>query len=183
MNLQFTNQAFRALARYIGVFSEAENKKRDGEMEKIAMTAPVVMSESEKVAMTAPVVMSENSENSAMTTPVPIGEGGHPRDCIMKFLLPSKYKTIEDAPVPTNPAVKLEMVVEGRCDAVLTYAGAVRFSTAREKATELLKMLERDGIEPKGSYTVHGYNPPFTLPMFKRTEIHIPVDAASYEQM
>lgn len=167
---EFTNQAFRILAKYIGVFTKPENVKSEGEAgERISMTAPVVMGEGEKIAMTAPVVMGESKESATVT------------DQSMTFLLPSKYKTVEDAPLPINPAVKLEMAPEGRCEAVLQYAGGVRFQMARTKAEELRKLLERDGIVATGPYTVQGYNPPMTLPMFKRTEIHIPVDAAKID--
>merc|ERR1719469_840805 len=50
---------FMRLARYIGVFGNAENKAQAG----VAMTTPVV---TENIAMTTPVV----TENIAMTTPV-----------------------------------------------------------------------------------------------------------------
>ena len=63
---RFTNEAFRALAQYIGVYGQPANRKR----ESVAMTAPVQTgsSEREKVAMTAPVITT--NEKVAMTAPV-----------------------------------------------------------------------------------------------------------------
>merc|ERR1712157_583634 len=53
-----TGKPFRALAKYIGVFGEAENEGS----EAMAMTAPVAMErKGTSMAMTAPVAM-ENSD-------------------------------------------------------------------------------------------------------------------------
>ncbi len=168
------NQSFRTLARYIGVFSDGENQSRrnTSQPEKIAMTAPVVMTAaatgggrtSEKIAMTAPVVMSAASPE----------ESGHGKK--MAFLLPKKFATIEDAPEPTNPAVKLELVPE-RYEAVMGFSGFFPYETAArdEKAGQLREAMAKEGIEPTGTYSMCGYNPPFTLPFCRRNEVHYPV--------
>lgn len=210
---EFQNAAFRMLARYIGVFGDAANKKADNaekiamtapvvmtpdESEKIAMTAPVVMTpnESEKIAMTAPVVMTpKDSENIAMTAPVVmtpaegekvamtapvVTEGVADGDKrAMTFLLPSKYNSVESAPVPTNPAVKLSMIPAGKTVAVTKFAGNVNMQVGVQKAKELMALLEADGIKVTGDWTLCGYNPPFTLPWLKTNEIHVPVSVHS----
>lgn len=130
--------------------------------ESIAMTAPVVMTSPEKIAMTAPVVMEDDEGET------------------MAFLLPSKYKTVEDAPAPKNNAIKLTMMPAGRCEAVIRYSGNARMPVAKTKAEELYKMLDRDGVKATGHYTLQAYNPPFTIPFLKRTEVHIPVDSEPY---
>lgn len=131
------------------------------------MTAPVVLSppKPEGIAMTAPVVLGGDAEEESMT-----------------FLLPSKYKTVEEAPVPENPAVKLSMAPAGRCDAVFRYSGNLNMQDAPEKAKGLIEALEKDAVKIVGHWTVHGYNPPFTLPWCKRNEIHIPIDPDSIQQ-
>lgn len=176
---KFTNAAFWALANYIGVLSTPQNTK-SAEPEKIAMTAPVVMSapQPEKIAMTAPVVMSApESEKIAMTAPVVMSPPANDRT--MAFLLPSKYKTVGDAPVPTNPAVSIELMPV-RYEAVLAFSGNVpsdQPDIADEKAQTLRDAMAKDGIEPSGEYTLCGYNAPFTLPWLKRNEIHYPVES------
>lgn len=175
----------------------------DNNQEPIAMTAPVVMTDadsttSEKVAMTAPVVMTDSTEDKAgatepiaMTAPVVMSseedkdkDGDHQEgmDCgsTMKFLLPAKYKTVADAPTPTNEAVKLEMVADGRCDAVMSYSGDMAMTLARKKAAQLTELLNKDNIAVVGQWTFQGYNPPFTLPWLRRNEIHVPVDPQPY---
>lgn len=198
----FSKTAFPTLARYIGVFGKPQNVKRGGgagegqDGESVSMTAPVVMSgDSEQVSMTAPVVMSGESEKVSMTAPVVMSGEGEKVDMTapvvmsekrkgmsMMFLLPAKYQRVEDAPVPTDPAVTLEMVPGGRCEAVLQFSGNIAMGATSDRAKELFAMLERDGIRPTtGEYTYQGYNPPFTLPWCKRNEIHVEVDPSSFE--
>lgn len=192
---EFTNQGFRVLASYIGVIGEAKNVKRNAEAaesENIAMTAPVVMTpaaESEKVAMTAPVVMTPapESEKVAMTAPVAMTPARAEESNAsvatapqsMSFWLPSKYTTVESAPVPTNPAVKIELVPE-RYEAVLSYSGNLQSNSEypRQRADELLSKMKKDGLAPNAPFTMCGYNPPLTLPWMKRNEIHYGVDAS-----
>lgn len=162
----FTRDAFRTLARYIGVFGTPQNKTRTTDeqaTEQVAMTAPVVMRPSEQVAMTAPVVMSpENAQT-------------------MKFILPSKYTTIESAPEPTDSAVHLQLLPQ-RYEAVVQFNGNLNVTRATPIAQDLIKRLNEDGIDIIDQWTFQGYNPPFTLPMLKRNEIHIQVDGAKFEQ-
>lgn len=174
----FRNAAFGTLARYIGVFSTPQNEisitpsgsaassTSDASSkipEKIAMTAPVLMTAPQNIAMTAPVLMQNAQVRESM-----------------RFLLPAKYQRVEDAPVPTNPNVKLEMAPAGRVEAVLTFSGDLDMKVAAERAHELQEMLKSDGLTPTGHWTACGYNPPFTLSMLKRNEIHFPLDPAGF---
>jgi hypothetical protein len=101
-------EAFGRLARYIGVFSDAQN--RPGE--KIAMTAPVLMGpqiggggggESE------PQGGSEGTVDGA-TSPLLAGSLLADGRGKMAFLLPGMYQSVEAAPTPTNPAVLLRQL-------------------------------------------------------------------------
>lgn len=207
---QFTNQAFRALARYIGVFNKPENVANSQDPEKLAMTAPVLTTpaaseaESAKIAMTAPVLMTPatsgpDGEKIAMTAPVVMTPAGGTSDSeniamtgpvllgdageSMAFLLPSKYATVEQAPKPTNSAVTIQMM-PARYEAVLQFSGNFPSSdrAKREaKVNELLALMHNAGIQATGQYTFAGYNPPMTLPWLKRNEVHIPVDGSKYE--
>lgn len=212
---EFSNQAFRMLARYIGVFNEPENTaaayaapdaSTAGKVamtgptpspEKVAMTGPVVMSTpaSEPVAMTAPVVMSmptPAAEPIAMTAPVVMAAGiagsapvsvPAPSLETMAFLLPSKFTSVEQAPVPTNPTVKLELMPE-RFEAVYGFTGYFPqddSKAAQQRGDDLLALMKVEGIEPTGRFFLAGYNPPFTIPWLKRNEVHIPVDGSQFQ--
>jgi len=152
------DKSFVRLAKYIGVFSTPENSKQDG----VAMTTPVV---TETIAMTTPVV----TESIAMTTPVVTG------GCLMRFVLPSKYKTIEDAPVPTDPKVRLVAVPE-KDMAVLRFRGKVTGNAEAEaKYHELVRLAAEKGLSPDGKWELHRFNPPYTLPFLRTNEVLFPV--------
>lgn len=153
-----TNRGFRILADYIF----GNNTKQTG----IAMTAPVTEAKSERMAMTAPVVEKE-SEVLIMTAPVV--ETGDTTKRIISFVMPFEY-TLETLPKPNNPEVKI-VPQEARKVAVLRFSWLRGARRVAEKKQELLKLLARDGVSPKGSVEYAGYNAPFTAPWLNRNEV------------
>ena len=134
---------FRRLAGYIF----GDNRPRA----KIAMTAPVAQ-EKETIAMTAPVVQS----------------GGGAGPWTIRFFMPAKY-TMATLPEPTNPAVRL-VEVPGETVAVLRYAGSTAPETVAAKQDELMQALRTGAWQPVGAPVTWFYDPPWTLPPFRRTE-------------
>merc|ERR1712032_329057 len=153
--------AFKRLARYIGVFSDPENAQRDG----VAMTTPVV---SKPIAMTTPVT----SQPGAMGTSVV--SSGSEKFATMRFVLPSKYKRVEDAPSPTNPKVRL-VVVPAVEVAAMTFSGNVDHEDAKEKFEELLGLVKGSGYSVSGPWELHRHNPPYTIPALRTNEVVVPV--------
>eukprot|EP01083_Nonionella_stella_P094809 266101_1 len=130
----------------------------------MAMTAPVVMEkEPEKIAMTAPVMMEND------------GEGGMKK---MMFMLPAEYDDMAKIPKPTNPAVHIEEI-PSEVGAVHRYNGRFTDELNREKAKELGDQLMQDGVAGiteeyvDEHFQFWGYNPPFTLPYFRRNEVWV----------
>jgi len=158
-----TSSPFRSLARYIGVFGTPENEGK----ESIAMTAPVVMQkesggEPEAIAMTAPVVMKNSGEGDGMKK--------------MMFMLPEEYNEISKIPKPTNSNIHIEQI-PSEVGVVHRYNGNYNEEINHEKAKELCAQLIVDGVEGITEefvlehYAFWGYNPPFTIPYFKRNEV------------
>ena len=155
-----TGTPFRALARYIGVFGTAENEGG----EAMAMTAPVAMEQRKgtPMAMTAPVAMEGTTEGA-----------GRKR---MKFFLPEEYDALEKIPKPTNPDVKITELPP-QVGVVHRYSGSLTEKLHDDKARALSAQLREDGIDRMTEdyvlqhYQFWGYNPPFTLPMFRRNEV------------
>jgi hypothetical protein len=143
------NDGFRILAGYI--FGDNKSKS------KIAMTAPVEQSKSEKIAMTAPVEQTKSATGWTMT-----------------FMMPSKYK-IDDLPVPNDPRVKFEEI-QAKMVAVIRYSGSRSEKSNALKSEELLQWLKT-----KADYVVDGpvrsagYDPPWTLPPFRRNEMMVDI--------
>ncbi|MFC1534615.1 heme-binding protein [Thermodesulfobacteriota bacterium] len=144
--------AFRILAGYI--FGDNEKKQ------EIAMTAPVVqkpIAEGEKIPMTAPVIQSPSEEGWVMT-----------------FMMPSAYK-MEDLPIPKDKRISFA-TVPAKYNAALRYTWFGRKSRNDRKAKELQEWLT--GIkeyEPMSSSVYAGYDPPWTLPFFRRNEMMIEI--------
>ena len=140
---------FRTLAGYIF----GGNSTRD----KVAMTAPVVMDaapvSAQKIAMTAPVVMTKGT---------------------MRFVMPSKFKTLADLPVPNDPRVRL-IEVPARTVAVAAFSWWATDGRVAAKTAELMAALTRDNAEPLGPPALASYNPPFTPPFMQRHEIMVEV--------
>lgn len=157
------NQGFRILADYIF----GNNTKQIG----IAMTAPVTEAESEKMAMTAPVVEKE-SEVLFMTAPVV--ETGDNKKRIISFVMPFEY-TLEALPKPNNPEVKI-VPQKARKVAVLRFSWFRNAPRVAGKKQELVKLLERDSVKPKGLPEYAGYNAPFTAPWLYRNEVMIEIE-------
>lgn len=123
---------------------------------------------SEKVAMTAPVLMNkQGGEKIAMTAPVFMDQGQ------MSFVLPSKY-TFEMAPKPTSNVVTLKQMDIGTV-AAITFKGTLD-DDGDAMTQKLVQWIEKSDYAIAGKPMRAGYNPPWTLPAFRRNEILIPVE-------
>eukprot|EP00475_Leptophrys_vorax_P018328 TRINITY_DN2500_c0_g1_i1.p1 TRINITY_DN2500_c0_g1~~TRINITY_DN2500_c0_g1_i1.p1 ORF type:complete len:227 (-),score=41.99 TRINITY_DN2500_c0_g1_i1:100-735(-) len=162
---------FWALAGYIGAVSTPENSGRQG----IAMTAPVV-TKGEAIAMTAPVLTSK-PEPIAMTAPVVQEEskGDTGKDETMAFILPSKYQSVEDCPVPTNQNVVLKEIPE-RYSAVHRFYGYADMKSCQTQVTLLEEALGRDGVKIAGNWQLARFNGPFTIYPLRTNEVSFPVE-------
>jgi len=143
------SEGFKVLAGYI--FGGNKSKA------KIAMTAPVEQVKSEKIAMTAPVEQMKSEAGWTMT-----------------FMMPSKYK-IDDLPTPNDPRIKFEEI-PAKSVAVIRFSGSRSEKANADKAAELLQWIAAKGeYEVDGSMRSAGYDPPWTLPPFRRNEMLVDV--------
>jgi effector-binding domain-containing protein len=143
------NEGFRRLFAYIS----GENR---GAM-KVAMTAPVTQqAASEKIAMTAPVTQQADGDVYRIT-----------------FVLPSQY-TLESAPVPTNPDVRLVQVPARRVVAV-RYSGLWSAENYKEALAELTAFAQLRGLKLTGEPLYARYDPPFMPWFLRRNEILVEV--------
>jgi hypothetical protein len=146
-----SSAGFKRIADYIF----GNNTSRAGGSEKISMTAPVTMApkaKSEKINMTAPVTMQQKE--------------GQWR---MYFVMPSQY-SLDTLPTPNNPAVKLRELPANRV-AVIRFSGLAGEEKTAKKTAELLDWLKTKQITPLGEPELARYNPPWTLPFFRRNEV------------
>ena len=129
---------------------------------------------SQKIAMTAPVIESESqdlSEKIAMTVPV-ISEGDD-KERRISFVMPSKY-TLETLPQPNTDVVTLKEV-PARKVAVLRYSWYASEARVEKKKQELTQKLLKDEVEIIGTFSSAQYNPPLSIPFLRRNEVLVDI--------
>jgi hypothetical protein len=131
----------------------------------------VINDKSQKIAMTAPVVAEPTSEKITMTAPV-LAEGKN-SEWLISFVMPKEY-SMESLPKPNNSAVVLIERPRERY-AVVVFSGLVRESNYNEKAALLNEFVKIQGLSSVGSLLIARYNPPWTLPFFRRNELMVKV--------
>lgn len=142
------NQGFRPLAAYIF----GENRAA----ERIGMTAPVAQAAGERIGMTAPVAQQ--------------GEGGRWR---IGFFMPARY-TRETLPQPRDARVTLRELPEETV-AVLRFAGLPDEAAVRGAEARLQAALAGTPWREAGPGGAWFYDPPWTIPALRRSEVWRPV--------
>ena len=154
-----SNKGFRLIADFIF----GNNLAADSEQAaKIAMTAPVTVEpQSSKIAMTAPVTIEPQS--------------GSAQQWRVHFVMPSQY-TLANIPKPKNSAVTLHEL-PSKYFVVHRYSGFNTVARVQEKTDEALAWAKQQSLKVVGTPQLSRYDPPWTLPMFRRNEIMVEVAA------
>ena len=152
-------QAGSAAFRRLGGYIFGKNQSR----ESVAMTTPVfreassAKSQSESIAMTTPVLQQE-LEGGWMST----------------FVLPSEY-TLETLPIPNDPEVEISRL-PGAKVAVVRYSGFISPKSIAKHTERLQAWLTERGLTAISAPRSAAYDPPWTIPFFRRNEVHIEVE-------
>ncbi len=125
---------------------------------KIAMTVPVTQQSGEKIAMTAPVTQQATQQT-----------GGN--SWRIRFVMPQTF-TIDTLPKPNNPKVKI-VAEPNRRFAVIRFSGRTTDANIAKYQGDLEAYIKANSLSVSGSPIAAFYNPPWTIPVFKRNEIMI----------
>jgi len=148
-----SSKGFKILADYIF----GNNKSKDGNS-RIEMTAPVEMEPlPQKINMTKPV-LTEGNDNT----------------WIVSFIMPNEF-TLETLPEPNNKNIKISSIQKEKY-AVIVFSGLIRESSYQEKEALLNQFIEEKKLKTSGEIKIARYNPPWTLPFFRRNELMIKVN-------
>jgi hypothetical protein len=154
-----SNKGFRLIADYIFGNNLAAGSEQAA---KIAMTAPVTVEpQSSKIAMTAPVTIEPQL--------------GSAQQWRIHFVMPSQY-TLANIPKPKNSAVTLHEL-PSKYFVVHRYSGFNSVARVQEKTDEALAWAKQQSLKVVGTPQLSRYDPPWTLPMFRRNEIMVEVAA------
>ena len=163
-----STKGFKLIADYIFGNNQAAGSAAKPS-EKIAMTAPVVaepVQQSQKIAMTAPVT-AEPVGGAAQAS---LTEATQWR---IHFVMPSEY-TLDTLPRPNNAAVQLRQLPP-TVFAVVSYSGLNTQAQVQQKTEELQRWIASRNLQPLGAPQLARYDPPWTLPMWRRNEVQIQV--------
>ena len=148
-----SSKGFKILADYIF----GNNTSADGNS-RIEMTAPVEMEPlPQKINMTKPV-LTEGNDNT----------------WIVSFIMPNEF-TLETLPEPNDKNIKILSIPKEKY-AVIVFSGLVRESSYLEKENLLIQFIEENKLKTSGEIKIARYNPPWTLPFFRRNELMIKVN-------
>lgn len=111
-------------------------------------------------------------QNIPMTAPVFMDQDDGKTET-MSFVLPADM-SMEEAPLPIDPAVTLEEVTNYTV-ATVTFNGRLNQDNINQQKQLLETWINDNQFEIIGSPKAAGYNPPFTIPALRRNEILIPV--------
>lgn len=142
------NRGFRPLAAFI--FGE------NARAERIGMTAPVTQAGGERIGMTTPVAQ----------------RGGEGR-WVIGFLMPARY-TLATLPVPRDPAIRIRELPEETV-AVLRFAGPTDPAAVAAAEARLRAALAGSAWRVAGPGGAWFYDPPWTIPALRRSEVWLPV--------
>lgn len=119
--------------------------------------------------MTAPVTLEASSQNIAMTAPVVVENKEN--KWRVHFVMPSGY-TLNSLPIPNDSRVSLREIAEQK-SAVVVFSGFAGEDKVKDKTTALFDWMKSRGLDAISNPQLARYNPPWTLPFFRRNEILI----------
>jgi hypothetical protein len=137
-------EGFRILADYI--FGNNVSS------EKVSMTAPVIQQASESVAMTAPVLQQGTGNTWKVS-----------------FVMPANYM-LDTLPIPNDPRVLLKEMPARRFIAI-EFSGLAGDKSVERQKNELAEFIAGRKLVSVNSLVYAFYNPPWTLPFFRRNEV------------
>ncbi|MFU8793663.1 MAG: SOUL family heme-binding protein [Acholeplasmataceae bacterium] len=108
----------------------------------------------EKMAMTIPVINEFSNDTMSM-----------------EFVIPKKYAN-KEIPNPLSPNVQIKHY-PARKVATYRFSGRTHPKKIALVIDQLHAWLKENHIESEDYYILARYNPPFSLPMLRRNEVHI----------
>lgn len=125
-----------------------------------------------KIDMTAPVIAETASKKIEMTAPV-IAEG-RDSEWLISFVMPKEY-SLKTLPKPNNKNITITSLPKEKY-AVIVFSGLVRESNYNEQIKLLKNFIISKNLKIIDQVQIARYNPPWTLPFFRRNELMIRIN-------
>ena len=125
----------------------------------------------QQISMTTPVLTKKKSQDIVMTSPVFINDNENA--WTIAFVLPDSY-TLKAAPTPTNEDIKLIEKPQKKV-AVISFNGFMNKNSIDKNTKKLKIWISDNKLQEIGKPMAAAYNPPWTIPFWRRNEILIEV--------
>jgi SOUL heme-binding protein len=99
----------------------------------------------------------------------PVTQQGASNTWTVRFIMP-KSSTLETLPTPTDARISLKPLPERRF-VVITFSGFAGNETIEQRTSELRRYTVERQLSTTGEPLLAFYNPPWTLPFFRRNEV------------
>lgn len=116
---------------------------------------------------------SDNKAREKLPMASPVFVEPSPKSLTMRFLMPDKY-TVDTLPAPEDERVKFS-VIPAQHYVVIRFSGTGRAQDFNQRAEELKEYAKNNNLKMIGGPISAYYNPPITPPIFRRNEVHIPI--------
>ena len=150
-----SSQGFRRIADFIfgnNKIADSEQESNKNSSTKIAMTAPV---------LTEPLAQIQD-------------QMAHSNEWRISFVMPSEYNE-KTLPKPNNKEVVITRLTE-KYYAVFNYSGLNGADKVQDNSNQLVNWIQQNNLKLIGAPKLARYDPPWTLPMFRRNEILIEIE-------
>ncbi|MEH6550720.1 MAG: heme-binding protein [Pseudomonadales bacterium] len=118
-------------------------------------------------------IFGDNIGNNAISMTAPVQEDIYTDKPTMAFTMPSQY-SLETLPVPNNANVEI-ISLPARVVAVIPFSGWATDGKVKRYTNQLQQTLETVKLDTLSNPKLNQYNPPWTLPVFRRNEIMIEI--------
>jgi hypothetical protein len=164
----------RAYAPYLVAETTVPGDMDEAGSQAFRILAGYIFGNNVKAGFTAgPDAPSEAMNMTIPVTSFPVRSDTEQAQQTFQFVLERSY-SMQTLPRPTDERVNIRQLPAQKL-AVLRYSGRTTEKNFAKHKSELLRFLQRDGIETDGQARAAVYNGPFTLPFMRRNEVLIPV--------
>jgi hypothetical protein len=156
----------RAYGPMIAAEAEVKGGRRTAIAEGFRLIAAYIFGANRsnaKIEMTAPVQQESLAESG------PASQRSDDRIWTVRFIMPKKWM-LESLPVPSDSRVSLVPLAAKRM-AVIRFSGSADDGLIQAKTAELQRYISEHELTPVKGPLLAFYNPPWTLPLFRRNEV------------
>ncbi|MGB0935083.1 MAG: SOUL family heme-binding protein [Alphaproteobacteria bacterium] len=117
----------------------------------------------------ADYIFGENVEKRKIDMTAPVMQSGTQQTWTVQFVMPKEF-TMESLPEPLQGLVTLQET-PSKTYVVIKFSGRTTTENVMTHQQELQQYIEEKGLKVTGDPLYAFYNPPWTLPMFRRNEV------------